>query len=104
MNEHGPILVPLDGSELAEGALPMAAEMARAERTHLVLLSVWEPPGSALAPAVSMEIEERAPGLLPDVPGRRARQAAATSRSGTSSAAATRVTRYLPRPRSWAHG
>lgn len=60
MNKHGPILVPLDGSELAEGALPMAAEMARAERTHLVLLSVWEQSGSALPPAVSMEMEKHA--------------------------------------------
>ena len=60
MNEHGPILVPLDGSTLAEGALPMASEMARVERTHLVLVSVWEPPGSALAPAVGMELEARA--------------------------------------------
>ncbi len=60
MTERGPILVPLDGSELAEGALPMATALARAERTHLVLLSVWEPPGSGLAPVVSLELEERA--------------------------------------------
>jgi nucleotide-binding universal stress UspA family protein len=60
MNEHGPIFVPLDGSKLAEGALPIAVEMARAERTHLVLMSVWEEPGSGTPAAVSMEMEERA--------------------------------------------
>ncbi len=60
MNEQGPILVPLDGSELAEGALSIATEMARVERTHLVLVSVWEEPGSATPAAISMEMEERA--------------------------------------------
>ena len=60
MNEHGPILVPLDGSELAEGALSIATEIARAERTHLVLLSVWEEPGSGTPAAISMEMEARA--------------------------------------------
>ena len=42
MNEQGPILVPLDGSELAEGALPYASVLAQALRTHLVLVTVWE--------------------------------------------------------------
>lgn len=60
MNEHGPILVPLDGSELAEGALPIATEVARAERTHLVLVSVWEEPGSGTPAAISTEMEARA--------------------------------------------
>ena len=60
MNEQGPILVPLDGSELAEGALSIATEMARVERTHLVLVSVWEEPGSGTPAAISMEMEERA--------------------------------------------
>src|SRR6476646_9655081 len=60
MTERGPILVPLDGSALAEGALPMANALARAERTHLVLLSVWEQPGPGIAPVVSMELEQRA--------------------------------------------
>lgn len=60
MNEHGPILVPLDGSELAEGALSIAVEVARAKRTHLVLLSVWEEPGSGTPATMSMEMEERA--------------------------------------------
>ena len=60
MNEHGPILVPLDGSELAEGALSIATEVARAQRTHLVLMSSWEEPGSGTPAAVSMEMDERA--------------------------------------------
>ncbi|MDP9238525.1 MAG: universal stress protein [Chloroflexota bacterium] len=60
MNEHGPILVPLDGSELAEAALSIAAEVAGAKRTHLALMSVWEEPGSGTPAAVSMEMEERA--------------------------------------------
>jgi nucleotide-binding universal stress UspA family protein len=42
MNDQGPILVPLDGSELAEGALAYASVLAHALRTHLVLVTVWE--------------------------------------------------------------
>jgi nucleotide-binding universal stress UspA family protein len=57
MNERGPIIVPLDGSELAEGALATATQIAHAERTHLVLFSAWEEPGSGTPPAISMEIE-----------------------------------------------
>ena len=41
MREQGPIIVPLDGSELAETALPYAALLAAALRTHLVLVTVW---------------------------------------------------------------
>jgi nucleotide-binding universal stress UspA family protein len=60
MNGYGPVIVPLDGSELAEGALSIATEVARAERAHLVLLSVWEEPGSGTPASISMEMEERA--------------------------------------------
>ena len=42
MREQGPIVVPLDGSELAETALPYAAALAEALRTHLVLVTAWE--------------------------------------------------------------
>jgi len=42
MNDRGPILIPLDGSELAERALPYADVLAQALRTHLVLVTVWE--------------------------------------------------------------
>jgi nucleotide-binding universal stress UspA family protein len=58
MNDRGPIVVPLDGSELAEGALPLATEIAHAAKTHLVLVSVWEAPGSATPAAISMAMEE----------------------------------------------
>lgn len=60
MNEHGPLLVPLDGSELAEGALSIATEVARAERTHLVLISVFQEPGSGIPADVSMDMTKRA--------------------------------------------
>lgn len=42
MKDTGPILVPLDGSDLAEGALPWAAALARLLGAPLLLLSVWE--------------------------------------------------------------
>jgi nucleotide-binding universal stress UspA family protein len=38
------ILVPLDGSELARRALPLAAELAAASQAELLLLSVATPP------------------------------------------------------------
>ena len=60
MNERGPIIVPLDGSELAEGALAVATAVAHAERTHLVLLSVWEDTPSVISPAISMQVEAAA--------------------------------------------
>ena len=37
------ILVPLDGSALAEGALPLAQELARAFDAEILLLRVWAP-------------------------------------------------------------
>jgi nucleotide-binding universal stress UspA family protein len=63
MLEHGPILVPLDGSEMAEGALPYASALADRLRTHLVLVTVWEGTDSDLAktfPALSLEVSESA--------------------------------------------
>ena len=39
----GPILVPLDGSELAEGALPLAAELARRSGARVELVHVHVP-------------------------------------------------------------
>jgi nucleotide-binding universal stress UspA family protein len=38
----GPILVPVDGSELSEKALPYAVSIARATGRSLTLLTVWE--------------------------------------------------------------
>jgi nucleotide-binding universal stress UspA family protein len=42
MPVRGPVLLPLDGSELAEGALPYALALARAMKMAVVLLSVFE--------------------------------------------------------------
>ena len=63
MHEQGPIIIPLDGSELAETALPYAAALAEGLRTHLVLITVWEGTESELGatfPAMAMEIEKGA--------------------------------------------
>ena len=45
------IIVPLDGSELAESALPLAHELQRKLQARLVLVRAIEPPGSSLATA-----------------------------------------------------
>jgi nucleotide-binding universal stress UspA family protein len=43
MTLHGPILVPLDGSDLAERAVPVAAELARRAGVELRLVHVHDP-------------------------------------------------------------
>jgi len=63
MLEHGPILVPLDGSELAEGAVPYARALADKLNTHLVLATVWEGADadlSAAFPNLSLEVTKSA--------------------------------------------
>ena len=64
MRVHGPILVPLDGSDLAEKALPYAVALAKAQGSASVtLLTVWEGTESELGatfPAMAMEIEAKA--------------------------------------------
>jgi nucleotide-binding universal stress UspA family protein len=63
MLDRGPILVPLDGSELAEKALPYARALADALRTHLVLITVWEGTDSEIGvtfPAIAQEIGQTA--------------------------------------------
>ena len=58
MLTQGPILVALDGSELAEGVLPYASELASALRTHLVLATIWEGADADLAAAFpKMQVE-----------------------------------------------
>ena len=59
------ILVPLDGSELAEAAVPHAVELAKAFNASVTLLSVVEPVGvhaqpGAIGPVISvaLNIEE----------------------------------------------
>ena len=53
------ILVPLDGSDLAEQALPHALTLAQAFQSHVILLRVLEPlPGVILLPkAIITEAE-----------------------------------------------
>ena len=63
MLEHGPILVALDGSELAEGALPYATKLADAFHTHLVLVTVSESTEGELGarfPELKLEFDESA--------------------------------------------
>lgn len=63
MRDRGPILVPLDGSELAEGALPYAVALAKALGERVTLLTVWEGTESELGanfPSMAMEIEAKA--------------------------------------------
>ncbi|MEX2247948.1 MAG: universal stress protein [Dehalococcoidia bacterium] len=63
MRNEGPILVPLDGSELAEGALPYAVTLAKVLRAPLALLTVWEGTESELGatfPALALEVEQKA--------------------------------------------
>lgn len=63
MLEQGPILVTLDGSELAEGALPYATKLAAALRTHLVLVTVSEATEGELGarfPDLKLEIDQSA--------------------------------------------
>jgi nucleotide-binding universal stress UspA family protein len=63
MLDRGPILVPLDGSELAEKALPYAKAVADALRTHLVLITVWEGTESSLGetfPSIALDISKSA--------------------------------------------
>jgi nucleotide-binding universal stress UspA family protein len=43
MNDEGPVIVPLDGSTLAESALPVAVELARLARAELLLVHVHVP-------------------------------------------------------------
>lgn len=63
MREMGPILVPLDGSELAEGALAYATAFASALGAQIVLLTAWEGTErdlKATFPSMAAEIEQKA--------------------------------------------
>src|SRR3989304_248774 len=57
------IVVPLDGSELSEGALPYAVSLAKATGARLLLLTTWAgADGELLAtlPEVPKDLSERA--------------------------------------------
>jgi len=63
MRDRGPILIPLDGSPLAEGALAYGVAFARALNERIVLLTAWEGTESELGsdfPAMALEIEQKA--------------------------------------------
>ena len=63
MRDNGPILVPLDGSEVAEGAVPYATALARALRERIVLFTAWEGTESELGtnfPSMAMDVEQQA--------------------------------------------
>src|ERR1041385_5259457 len=53
------VVVPLDGSPLAERALPIAATIARRCGAQLVLIRVHEPPRLAIAYAYDWDAERR---------------------------------------------
>jgi nucleotide-binding universal stress UspA family protein len=63
MRVQGPVVVALDGSELAEGALPYAVALAKAHGTRLTLLCVWEGNDTELTatlPSVATELASNA--------------------------------------------
>jgi len=63
MRDAGPIIVALDGSELAEGALPYAVAVARALGQRIVLFTAWEGAEGEFGanfPALAQEVERRA--------------------------------------------
>jgi nucleotide-binding universal stress UspA family protein len=54
------IMVPLDGSDFAEAALPVAATLARAASADIVLIAVGDLPESSTdALAIRTELQER---------------------------------------------
>ncbi|MDE3096182.1 MAG: universal stress protein [Chloroflexota bacterium] len=77
MQQQGPVLVPLDGSEVAERALPYAAAVARALGAPVLLVSVRRPAATALrarrpeqADRVERETEAAARSYLEEASGR----------------------------------
>lgn len=63
MRDQGPILVPLDGSELAEGAVAYAAAIAKALGERIVLFTTWEGTETELVasfPSMALEVEQKA--------------------------------------------
>jgi nucleotide-binding universal stress UspA family protein len=63
MRDTGPILVPLDGSELAEGAIAWAAALAGALNERIVLVTAWEGTDTELGvsfPTLAQDMEQQA--------------------------------------------
>jgi nucleotide-binding universal stress UspA family protein len=57
MNEHL-IVVPLDGSELSESALPYATELAKTMGCRVLLVSAWEEATGGMADLIPQSIRE----------------------------------------------
>ena len=73
MGTYSKILVPLDGSELAECALPHAVEIAKAFSAEVVLVSVTEAKqGFRVVDDLSQSTEQR---LIPEGTGKLEKQA-----------------------------
>jgi nucleotide-binding universal stress UspA family protein len=63
MRDQGPILVPLDGSDLSEGALPYASAIAKGLNARIVLLTTWEGTENEFGstfPSMAVEDEQKA--------------------------------------------
>ncbi len=63
MRDTGPILIPLDGSPLAEGALAYGIAFAKALSERVVLVTAWEGTETEVAsdfPNMALEIEQKA--------------------------------------------
>jgi nucleotide-binding universal stress UspA family protein len=63
MRDKGPILIPLDGSPLAEGALAYGVAFAKALGERVVLVTAWEGTETEVAsdfPTMALEIEQKA--------------------------------------------
>jgi nucleotide-binding universal stress UspA family protein len=54
-----PIVVPLDGSTLAETALPVALEMAALPKVEVTFLHVIDPPESVIGNGVRITIDQQ---------------------------------------------
>ena len=63
MRDSGPILLPLDGSDLSGGAIPYAEALARAINAKVLLLTVWEGIENELGatfPSMALDVQEKA--------------------------------------------
>ena len=63
MRDSGPVLLPLDGSDLSAGALPYAEALARVTRAKLIVLTVWEGIDNELGstfPSMALDVQEKA--------------------------------------------
>jgi len=99
------VIVPLDGSPLAEETLPMAREVARGLRAPLELLRVVEPLGLAFAtdayggvlvdyPRLLKTLEDGAAAYLAEVAARERREGVTVDVTATTGAVAATIARH----------